>query len=160
VFVIVSAPVPIQARVESATVVVEGMACPFCAFGVEKRLKKVAGVSSIEVDMGESLASLTAEEGGSIDVSSIPDAIRKAGFTPGTIEVTAVGRISAEDRGRLVFEVSGTDQELFLVNLAQEVAKESADFAAAGVRVRVHGALQFHREGPPGLEVVKIEAVE
>lgn len=159
-FALLLAPVPIQARVESATVAVDGMACPFCAFGVEKRLKRVGGVGSIEVNLGASSAALTASDGGSIDVSSIPEAIRKAGFTPGTIEVTAVGTISAEDSERLLFEVSGTDQEMLLVNLSGEIEKKSTEFAAAGVRVRVSGALHLHPEEPPGLEAVKIEAVE
>ena len=61
--------VPAHAQVESATVVVEGMSCPFCAFGVEKRLKKVRGVGSIEVNMGVGSASMTASEGESIDFS-------------------------------------------------------------------------------------------
>ena len=30
-----------QARVSALTVAVDGMACPFCAFGVEKKLKTV-----------------------------------------------------------------------------------------------------------------------
>lgn len=160
VFLALSAAVPAQARVESATVIVEGMACPFCAFGVEKRLKKVGGVGSIVVSMGESSASLTASEEGSIDVASIPEAIRKAGFTPGTIEITAVGTISAEDRERPLFEVSGTDQELLLVNLSAEIDKKTADFAAAGVSVRVSGALHVHAEDLAGLEAVRIEAIE
>ncbi len=159
-FVILSAPVPVQARVERATVAVDGMACPFCAFGIEKRLKRVGGVGSIEVSLGAGSAALTASDEGSIDVSSIPEAIRKAGFTPGTIEVTAVGTISAEDSERPLLEVSGTDQELLLVNLPEEIETKSAELAAAGVEVRVSGALHLHPEELPGLEAVKIEAVE
>lgn len=160
VFVILSAPVPIHARIESATVAVDGMACPFCAFGIEKRLEKVGGVGSIEVSLGAGSAVLTASNEGSIDVSSIPEAIRKAGFTPGTIEVTAVGTISVEDRERPLLEISGTDQELLLVNLPEEIETKSDVFAAAGVEVRVSGALHLHPEELPELEAFRIEVVE
>ena len=154
------APVPSEARIESATVVVEGMACPFCAFGIEKRLKKVGGVGSIEVNLGAGSAALKASDEDSIDVSAIPEAIRKAGFTPGTIEVIAVGTISAEDGESPLLEVSGTDQELVLANLSDEIERKSAEFAANGVEVRLSGALHLHLEELPGLEAAKIEVVE
>lgn len=157
---LLSAPVPSEARIESATVVVEGMACPFCAFGIEKRLKKVGGVGSIEVNLGAGSAALTASDGASIDVSNIPEAIRKAGFTPGTIEVTAVGTLSAADRGRLLLEISGSDQELLLVDLSAELERKAAEFATNGVRVRIGGALRLYPEKPAGLEAARIEAVE
>ena len=152
--------VPVQARVEGATVVVEGMSCPFCAFGVEKRLKKVGGVGSIEIDMGLGSASLTAADRGSIDVAAIPEAIRKAGFTSGTIEVTAVGTISIEDDGRVFLEISGTDQALLLVSLSEEIERKSGESAAAGVRLRVSGELRFLPEDLAGLEPAKMEAIE
>ncbi len=38
-----------QAQVTSLTVSVDGLACPFCAYGVEKKLKRVEGVKSIDV---------------------------------------------------------------------------------------------------------------
>ncbi len=151
---------PAHARVESATVIVEGMACPFCAFGIEKRLKRVEGVGSIEVSLTESSASMSASDEGSIDVASIPEAIREAGFTPGTIEVAAVGTINAEDRKRPLLEVSGTDQEFLLVDISEEMAEKVTQYASAGVRVRVSGELRVHPGELDGLEAVRIEAVE
>jgi mercuric ion binding protein len=82
-----------RAQVVGATVAIDGMSCPFCAFGVEKRLKKVEGVASVEVEMGQGLALLTGADGESIAYSQIPDAVRKSGFTPGGITLTAVGGI-------------------------------------------------------------------
>ena len=152
--------VPAYARVESATVVVEGMSCPFCAFGVEKRLKKVQGVGSIEVNMDVGSASLSASEGESIDFSSIPEAIRKAGFTPGAIDVTAVGTLSAGNEERTLFKVSGTDQEMLLVNLSEEIEATIAELATAGVRVRVNGALHFHPDEVSALEPKSVAAIE
>lgn len=152
--------VPAHAQVESASVVVEGMSCPFCAFGVEKRLKKVQGVGSIEVNMGVGSASMTASEGESIDFSSIPEAIRKAGFTPGAIDVTAAGTVSAENEERTLLKVSGSDQELLLVNLSKEIEKKIAEFAEVGMRMRINGVLHFHSDEVPALEPNSVEAIE
>ncbi len=152
--------VPAYARVESATVVVKGMSCPFCAFGVEKRLKKVQGVGSIEIDMGVGSASMSASEGESIDFSSIPEAIRKAGFTPGAIDLTAVGTVRAENEVRTLLEVSSTGQELLLVNLSKEIEKKITELAAAGERMRVRGALHSHTDELPALEPNRVEAIE
>ena len=149
-----------QAQVESATVVVEGMSCPFCAFGVEKRLKKVQGVGSIEVNMDVGSASMSASEGGSIDFSSIPEAIRKAGFTPGTADLTAIGTVSTGNEEHSLFKVSGTDQEMLLVNLSEEIEKKIAEFAAAGVRMRVNGKLHLHTDEVPALEPNSVAAIE
>ncbi|MEX2258331.1 MAG: heavy metal-associated domain-containing protein, partial [Woeseia sp.] len=42
---------------------VDGLACPFCAFGIEKRLNKVDGVTDIEVDIADSVVRVTLQEG-------------------------------------------------------------------------------------------------
>ena len=81
------------AQVGRATVEVKGMSCPFCAFGVEKRLGAVAGVDRVIVDMKDGSAELTASKGQSIDLAAVPDAVRRAGFTPGRIEVTVRGTV-------------------------------------------------------------------
>ena len=159
-FLILLPFVPADARVESATVVVEGMSCPFCAFGVEKRLKKVQGVGSIEVNMDTGSAAMSASEGESIDFSSLPEAIRKAGFTPGPVDITAVGTVSVGAAEGALFKVSETDQEMLLVNLSAEIEKKIAEFAEAGVRMRVHGALHFHSDELPGFEPDSVEAIE
>ncbi len=72
-----------EAQVSGVTVAVDGMSCPFCAFGVEKRLKKVNGVDSVAIDLKSGLATLTVIKGKTIHVNQIPEAIKTAGFTPG-----------------------------------------------------------------------------
>ena len=64
-FLIFLGLIPIaEAQVSRVTVAVDGMSCPFCAFGVEKRLKKVNGVDSVAVDLKSGLVKLTVQEGG------------------------------------------------------------------------------------------------
>jgi len=81
------------AQVTTATVEVKGMSCPFCAFGVEKRLGAVGGVDQVIVSMKGGSAELTAAKDQSIDLSAVPEAVRRAGFTPGRIEATVRGAV-------------------------------------------------------------------
>lgn len=154
---------PGVAQVERATVSVEGMSCPFCAFGVEKRLRRVEGVASVEVALKEGTATVAAAEDGSIDVAGIPGAVRKAGFTPGTIEIVARGTISGETPedgpARTVLRVGEGEQEFLLVNLSEEQRRAIEELARTGSRVRVAGEVHFHEGQPSGLEPTKIEKV-
>lgn len=60
---------------------VNGMFCPFCTFGVEKRLKKLEEVDTVWVDLasGEAIAKLKPE--GEFIERHFTDAIDRAGFT-------------------------------------------------------------------------------
>jgi len=60
---------------------VDGLACPFCAFGIEKRLNEVDGVTDIEVDVGKSVVRVTLEEGKTLTEKRARQAVKEAGFT-------------------------------------------------------------------------------
>lgn len=71
---------------KQAVVTVEGMQCPFCAYGIQKQLKKLQGVKSVEVELEKNQAVVTFEPEAKVTDKDIQQAIRKAGFTPGKIE--------------------------------------------------------------------------
>ena len=148
---------PMGAAVERAVVRVEGMACPFCAYGIEKRLRTVDGVGSVSVDLEAAEATLTAAEDHSLALGEIPEAVRSAGFTPGTIEATVRGRADLGDPDRPRLRVSGTDQELLLVNLTTE--QRSRIEALAGQELSVRGLVHVHEDEPPGVELISLEPV-
>jgi periplasmic mercuric ion binding protein len=60
---------------------VDGVACPFCVYGIEKQLNKLEGIERIETDIEKSLILLTMKEGFILDESSVNEAVTKAGFT-------------------------------------------------------------------------------
>ena len=78
---------PAYARVSSLVVEVNGMACPFCAFGVEKRMQHVPGVESVVVDILTGTARATAGPDGSIKYQDVSRAVKEAGFTAGDARV-------------------------------------------------------------------------
>ena len=60
---------------------VDGLACPFCAFGIEKRLNKIDGVTGIGVDIADSLVRVTLQEGKTLTEARARQAVKEAGFT-------------------------------------------------------------------------------
>jgi mercuric ion binding protein len=69
-----------------ATVFVDGMACPFCAYGIEKKLKNLDALQSMEVQLEEGRVLLVFKEGESATKDEIQKAVENAGFTARKIE--------------------------------------------------------------------------
>jgi copper chaperone CopZ len=65
---------------------VDGMSCPFCAYGLEKKLSKLDGVEQIEISLEQGQAVLTLEEGASVTDEALKKAVADAGFTLRKIE--------------------------------------------------------------------------
>jgi len=61
---------------------VDGASCPFCAFGLEKRLGQIEGVNDVKLEMKEGKAIVTLEEGAVISEETLRQAVDDAGFTP------------------------------------------------------------------------------
>jgi mercuric ion binding protein len=143
-----------EAQVEAASVRLDGMSCPFCAFGVEKRLRRVAGVGSVEIHMDLGLAVLTAADGASIDLARIPEAIRKAGFTPGDVEASAVGilRVDASGASSLNWGDDGTSLGLLV---SEQLRQRARELAAAAAPVRARGILRTAPGGGIAVEVTE-----
>ena len=67
---------------------VDGLSCPFCAYGLEKNLKKVKGVSEVEVDMKTGKAFVTIISEAKVTHAQLKEAVKRAGFS--AKEITAV----------------------------------------------------------------------
>jgi len=66
---------------------VDGLSCPFCAYGLEKKLKNMEGVDKVEIRIDKGIAIVTMKEGQSVNLEKVKEAVKKAGFTPRKIEV-------------------------------------------------------------------------
>lgn len=60
---------------------VDGLACPFCAYGVEKKVGNVEGVEKVEIDIDGGLVSVTMAEGSTLDEATAKRAVDEAGFS-------------------------------------------------------------------------------
>ena len=64
------------------------MSCPFCAYGAEKKLKKLDGVTELEIVLETGLATLTMEEGADVSNDTLLEAVEDAGFEVSKIRRT------------------------------------------------------------------------
>ena len=126
-------------QVERVKMRVDGLACPFCAYGLEKRIKDVPGVSKIEIRVEDGVLLLEADNDESIALDRLEPAVKRAGFTAREITATAVGSVATVN-DRRVLQVNATETVLILEdnsNLKELLAK-----LQGSKRVRVTGRLE------------------
>lgn len=59
---------------------VDGLACPFCAYGVEKKLNAIKGVQGVGIDIASGTVTVTMADGASLDEATAKQAVKDAGF--------------------------------------------------------------------------------
>lgn len=68
------------------TIEVNGLACPYCAYGLEKNLKEIDGVENIKINIDEGSINFVIAKGKQISENIVLKKIKEAGFTPGSIK--------------------------------------------------------------------------
>lgn len=81
---------------KQAVVTVQGMQCPFCAYGIQKQLKRLPGAARVDVELAKNQAIVTFAPDAKVTDADIQQAVRKAGFTPGKIEWKSGGSAEKE----------------------------------------------------------------
>jgi len=80
--IVLSIPAFPQDKRVQITIRVDGLTCPFCAYGLEKKLKRLEGAEKVRIDIDQGLAEVTVAEGKTIQEKDLKNAVLKAGFTP------------------------------------------------------------------------------
>lgn len=117
---------PSSAEIESATMQVDGMTCPFCIFGIEKKLKSVDEVKDAEANLRSATVDITFKENAVVSIKRLDKAVDNSGFTPGAIEIEASGTLEQyklEDKEFPALKVSGSGQ-IFLLTTSNEHGQE------------------------------------
>lgn len=60
---------------------VDGLACPFCAYGIEKELTRTKGVNDVEIDINLGVVRVTMNEGAGLTEAQARQIVKDAGFT-------------------------------------------------------------------------------
>jgi len=135
---------------------VDGLACPFCAFGVEKKLLAVPAVEGIDVRMNEGKVILQLREGARLEVAALNAAVEDAGFTLRKVLIEdAVGTLSRDGSGELLLRCS-EPPATFRLKLAGEGARLDAK---AGSAVAVSGTVEEYEADPAPLVVTSLRPV-
>lgn len=146
---------PVIAGVTKVSVHVDGMACPFCAYNIEKRMKTLDGVASdakFNVSVERGVAELTWKDGVAFDPDDVRDQIRRAGFTPAGISVTADGAVRTTEESDHLQLVDATTGEVITIRAGERVdrtqsfealrAKAQAATTAEPFRMIVSGPIE------------------
>jgi len=59
---------------------VDGLSCPFCAYGIEKKFSQVEGVETIEIDIKTGTTLITMAPGKILNETAARKAVEAAGF--------------------------------------------------------------------------------
>ena len=147
---------PGPAGVEQVSVRVDGLACPFCAYNIEKRVKTLDGVepeARIVTSIQHGIAKFPWKSGVAFDPAAVRKAIHEAGFTPRELTVTVTGAIevSSDRDGQTMLELVDEDATLTVLVTpgARADQRESWDqmralglLQEAKLRVRVEGEVR------------------
>ncbi len=136
-----------HSRILEVTVTVEGLACPFCAYGIEKKLKRVEGVRSIDVEMERGVVIITAENDRSVNIGQVPGAVEDSGFSLKQMEVRVTGT-ARRDGGKLLLQYGGPEELLTVGDMKTEQKKQFSEYIESGKAVEVRGIVQEQPEGP------------
>ncbi len=72
---------------QKVTLRVDGLACPFCAYGMEKKLKRIENLEKLDIEINEGLVILYFKEEAKIDKDLIIKKVKEAGFTPRELKI-------------------------------------------------------------------------
>ncbi len=105
--------------IDKITVEVDGLGCPFCAYGLEKKMKDLKGMKKMTVDMETGLVQFNFPADGNLSVEEINAKVEEAGYTTRNINIERANGEVVSENFEIEFEevdVSGYAEASFHVN--------------------------------------------
>ncbi len=156
-------PVTSQAEILEAELRVNGMSCPFCAFGIEKKLRRVDGVQEVDVLLDEGRVRLTFRADNAATVDALEDAVGKAGFQLSGMKLKVRGILTTKDSKPILD--AAREARFWLLEsdngrtkpISGEALERLQHVAGNGMLV-VNGMVHTHVDGLPGLVISGAES--
>ncbi len=162
---------PAYAEIQSVEMQVDGMTCPFCVYGIEKKLKALGEVTDARSNLKTGIVDIEIKKDAALDIEKLNKAIIESGFTPGKIKIIAIGELleyDLENKEYIVLKVTGSDQLFLLTSnsihdnqefLNEKTIKELEKATDDGKKeIIVSGYVHTHTaEVPPALSVDSFE---
>ncbi len=76
-----------QKSMDQFMVQVDGLGCPFCAYGLEKKFKEFKGIKAVKIDIETGNFSFNYPTEKSLTLEAVEKQVEKAGYTPITAKV-------------------------------------------------------------------------
>lgn len=156
------------AEIEGLQLEVDGLSCPFCVIGLNKNLKKRAGLEDIEVHLREGVTEAKLPPGQGIDIEKIHRGIKEAGFTLRGIKLTVIGHVIRDERyfvvssrgdgtRFLLFDSLRKDDDVTSAVVGETLQKQFEQAESQNQLIKMSGRVHEHEGLPPALKVETLE---
>lgn len=135
-----------NADISQVRIAVDGLGCPFCVYGIEKKLKQIQGVESVSIDLKSGLAVANLKSSKEPNLRKFPEAVKKAGFTPREPKIVVIGTVRIRDGSVILMSrQSRTEYSLSTganskVGAARKFQEQLAAFGKSGAPVAILGS--------------------
>ena len=160
---LIAVPLTSHAEILEAELQVNGMSCPFCAFGIEKKLRRVEGVQEVDVLLDDGRVVLTFRANNVATIGALEDAVARGGFQLSGIKLKARGTLTTDDSNPIL-DVGGEARFWLLESdngrmmpLSAEALERLRRATDSGILV-VNGIVHTHVDETPGLLVIGAES--
>jgi mercuric ion binding protein len=156
------------AQVKELRLRVDGLACPFCAYGLEKKLKSLRGLESLDISLKKGIAVLVFKSESEINLSRIKTMVKDAGYTLRNMKITASGYIS-EEGDNFLFKIKGIPNKFYIfeekrvqeeieegksiTTLAANLKEKLKEFLIEKTQITITGTVHSHSDGSFGLSI-------
>ncbi len=82
-----------KGEIVEAKLRVDGLACPLCAYEMEKKLKNLPGISHLDIQLKKGVVLVKMKPGQSPTLKQIIDCVKDSGFTMRQAEITTIGQV-------------------------------------------------------------------
>lgn len=118
------------------TVHVDGLGCPFCAYGLEETFKEEEGISKIKIDLKKGILTYELPAARAMTIQAVEKRVTEAGYTPRSVTIQrADGRVETSvNDAPVVVTQTHAGQRSIVVGGACEMCKARIEKTALGVR--------------------------
>ncbi|MEM0996705.1 MAG: heavy metal-associated domain-containing protein [Bacteroidota bacterium] len=78
-----------SAQFQSATIVVDGLTCSMCSYGVERSLRKLEFVDDVQMDLNSNTAQVSFRTDREVMITALAKKVTDAGFSVRSLQATA-----------------------------------------------------------------------
>ncbi|MGB3591258.1 MAG: cation transporter [Nonlabens sp.] len=87
-----------QKTMDKYEIQVDGLGCPFCAYGLEKKFKEFKGIKDVAIDIETGDFSFLYPSSNALTMEQVTEQVKKAGYTPNLATITrADGRVETNE---------------------------------------------------------------
>lgn len=123
-----------NAQTDAFSVRVEGLGCPFCAYGLEKKFKDVKGIKDLKIEIKSGIMTFNAPSANNMPLAEVDTRVSKAGYTAKEMSVKrANGKVETGNGKKEAVASKDAKTETFAVSGNCEMCQARIEKAAKSV---------------------------